>query len=197
MSNLLLQTLGVLAQAAGLLVLFLHWRARRGLGGGALAAGWALVLAGAAPWFAHAAPERALALAALAPMALGLLFLAPDAWPRVAARAAKPARAEPAAEPDAESPAPGRVSRNIARWIAGVVAAPALALAAAAAAQAFAPGAVADRIVLSMLVAIAMWTAAALWLLSSAKPWRASLTALLLAVAIGGATIVKVAGGLA
>jgi hypothetical protein len=195
-TSLLPQALGVLAQAAGLLLLFLHWRARRGLGGAALAAGWALILAGAAPWFVNAAPERALALAALAPMALGLLFLAPDALPRIANGAAKPARAEPVADLDAETPAPGRVSRNIARWVAGIVAAPALALAAAAAWQAFTPGATAGQIVVSTLVTIAAWTAAALWLLSTAKPWRATLIAVVLAAAIGGATYVKVAGGL-
>jgi hypothetical protein len=196
MYALVFQTLGVAAQAAGLLLLFLHWRARRGLGGAALAVGWALVFAGAAPWFANAAPERALALAALAPMALGLVLLAPDAWPRIAAGPWRRVRTEPAADPDAETPAPGRLSRSSARWIASIVAAPALAFAAAAAWQAFAPGPPVDQIVFSTLVTIAVWTAAALWLLSTEKPWRATMIALVLAAAIGAATSFKAIGGL-
>jgi hypothetical protein len=196
MSALVLQTLGVAAQAAGLLLLFLHWRARRGLGGAALTAGWALVLAGAAPWFANASPERALALAALAPMALGLVLLAPDAWPRLAAGSSKRARAEPAADLDADAPMPGRFSRNSARWIASIVAAPALAFAAATAWQAFTPGPTVDQIVFSTLVTIAVWTAAALWLLSTNKPWRATMIALIFAAALGAATSFKAIGGL-
>jgi hypothetical protein len=195
MSDLLLQALGVLAQAAGLLLLFLHWRARRGLGGAALAAGWALVLLGAAPWFLGVAPERALALAALAPMTFGLFFLAPDALPRVAGGAMKNERTTPAAELDAEAPTPGRLSRNIARWLASLVAAPALALSAAAASQAFTPGATTDQIVFSVLVTIAVWTAAALWLLATTKPWRATLIALALTATISGATYLKVSSG--
>jgi hypothetical protein len=171
---MLLQTLGVLIQGAGIYILFLHWRAKRRHGGGFLAAGWALILLGAAPWFFGASPERALAIATFAPMTFGLALLAPDALPRLRAGAA---RKRPRPIPDAEdndAPQPGHALRIAGRWFAALIAAPLLALAAAAAYQALIPGSIADRTVFSGFLAIAMWASALLWLLAAAKPWRAA-----------------------
>lgn len=171
---MLLQTLGVLIQGAGIYILFLHWRAKRIHSGGFLAAGWALIALGAAPWFLGAAPERALVIAAFAPMVLGLAFLAPDALPRLGANSARK-KSKPVAEADdSETRQPGRTSRNAGRWFAALFAAPLLALACAAAFQAFVPGSIADRTVFSGFFAILIWTAAALWLLGTSKPWRAA-----------------------
>jgi hypothetical protein len=170
---MLWQALGILVQAAGLALVFAHWRTRGGLGGGALAGGWALVLAGAAPWLLTASPEKALALGSLAPMLAGLGLLAPDALPRVGAvkdRRGRPVRREPGEEGPAA--VDGRLSRNVARWFAALIAAPALALAAAAAWQAFVPLGPNDNLVGSAFLIVAVWTAAILWLLASVRPWR-------------------------
>jgi len=184
---MLIQTLGVLVQGAGITILFLHWRAKRSHSGGFLAAGWALIALGAAPWFFGVAPERALAIAALAPMVLGLAFVAPDALPRLGANAArKKSKPVPESEETA-TPPPGRVFRNAGRWFAALIAAPVLALAGAAAYQAFTPGSIADRTVFSGFFAIAIWTAASLWLLAASKPWRAA------GIACGGALLLSAA----
>lgn len=182
-----LQTLGVFVQGLGLALLLLHWRAKRGLGGGVLAAAWILVAAGAAPWFLNAAPERALALAVLAPMAFGLALLAPDALARIAPNAATRRQRAPVEALENEPTSPGRWSRNAARWFSGVVAAPALAFAAAAAWQALGPGGVADRTVFSGVAFITVWTIAVLWLLSTARPWLAALGAIAIAIPLAGA----------
>ena len=142
-----LQIAGIAAQSAGLLVLFLHWRAKRGLGAVTLVLGWTLVALGAIPWLLSVSPERGLAIAMLAPMASGLLLLAPDGLSRLG-NGAKPKKergVDPATALEPETATQGRLSRNVARWIGSVIAAPALALAAAAAWQAFVPGAIADR----------------------------------------------------
>lgn len=170
---MLLQTLGVLIQGAGIYILFLHWRARRRHGGGFLAAGWALILLGAAPWFFGVSLERAMALAAFAPMAFGLAFLAPDALPRLGAGATRKKLNPVSDAGDSEALRPGSTLRNAGRWFAALIAAPLLALAGAAAFQALIPGSIADRTVFSGFLAIAIWTAALLWLLADAKPWRA------------------------
>lgn len=194
---MMLGVLGVLVQAIGAAMLFMHWRAKRGLSGAMLALAWALIIVGAAPWFAHVSPERALALGVLAPMAWGLALLAPDGLARVSGGASGKRKREPRAEEiDAEAPAPaGRRSRTIARWYAGLIAAPALALAAAGAWQAFTVGAAEDRIVFSGLIFIAVWTAASLWLLAAARPWRAAGIATVLALALGASVYAAIASG--
>lgn len=194
---MILQTLGVLIQGAGITILFLHWRGKRSHGGGFLVAGWGLVILGAAPWFMSVSPERALALGALAPMALGLLFLAPDALPRLSADAARK-KTKPTPEADDNDVAPpGRKTRNAGRLFASLVAAPLLALAAAGAYQVFVPGSIADRTVFSGFVAIAVWAAAALWFLATQKPWRASLIACAAATILAAGTFMIATQGAA
>ena len=192
---MLLQTLGVLIQGAGIYVLFLHWRAKRSHSGGFLAAGWALIALGAAPWFLGVAPERALAMAAFAPIAFGLAFLAPDALPRHNASTARKKLKQASNIDDNETPQAGSFLRNAGRWFAALIAAPLLALAGAAAFQAFIPGSIADRTVFSGFVAIAVWTGAILWLLAAAKPWRASGIACLCALLLGAAVFMAVSQG--
>lgn len=194
---MLLQTLGVLIQGAGISILFLHWRAKRAQSGGFLAAGWALIALGAAPWFIGVAPERALAIAAFAPMVLGLAFVAPDAMPRLGANASRK-KSKPVLAPDeTETPPQGRVLRNAGRWFAALIAAPFLALAGAAAYQAFTPGSIADRTVFSGFFAIAIWAAASLWLLAAAKPWRAGGIACGCALLLSAAVFVFLSQGAA
>lgn len=190
---MLLQTLGILVQAAGLAVLFLHWRAKGGLGGVALAGGWALVVLGAAPWLLTASPEKALALGTLAPMMAGLALLAPDALPRVLAGKARRDRIRPAEPADeAQVAPPGRAARNAARWFGALIAAPGMALASVAAWVAFAPLSASDSLVSGVFLLAAIWTGALLWLLASARPWRSALfvcaaALLLAALAFAGA----------
>lgn len=192
---MLLQTLGVLIQGAGIYMLFLHWRARRRHSGGFLAAGWALIALGAAPWFLSVAPERALAMAAFAPMVIGLAFLAPDALPRLRSKRA-PKKFKPASTTeDNETPLAGSFLRNAGRWFCALIAAPILALAGAAAYQAFIRGSIADRTVFSGFVAIAVWTSAILWLLAASRPWRAAGIACACALIIGGGVFLAVLRG--
>jgi hypothetical protein len=194
---MVLQTLGVLIQGAGIYILFLHWRARRRHGGGFLAAGWALIALGAAPWFAGVSPERALAIAAFAPMIAGLAFLAPDALPRIGAKAARK-KSKPVPEAEGrQAPEPKRFLRNAGRWFAALIAAPLLALAGAATYQALAPGSIADRTVFSGFFAIVVWTAAILWLLATSKPWRASGAACAIAALLGAAVYMLISQGAA
>ncbi len=195
--NIALQFLGIAVQVAGLAILYLHWRAKRGLGGALLVAGWALIALGALPWLMHVSIERGLALAMLAPMAGGLLFLTPDGLARIGNGAA-PRKARGAqAPPEAESTVPGRISRNIARWIGALLAAPALALAAMAAWQAFVPGVNADRFAFSIFALMIAWNAALLWLLATMRPWRATLVTALAAFVLGGGAYLFASGGAA
>lgn len=168
----MLQALGILVQAAGLAALLVHWRAKNGLGGAALAGAWALVILGAAPWLLASSPEKALALGALAPMMFGLALLAPDALPRTTS--GKVRRDRPAREPADETgmAATGRTSRNAARWFAALVAAPALTLAVSAAWLAYAPFGAIDSLVSCAFLMAAVFTAALLWLLSVTRIWR-------------------------
>ncbi|HEX8899717.1 hypothetical protein [Vitreimonas sp.] len=194
-----LQVLGITVQTAGLAILYLHWRARRGLGGPVLFAGWALIALGATPWLYSVSVERAFALAMLAPMVAGLLLLAPDGLarsrPNATTRKAKTRAVQDAAPLETDSHASGRVSRDVARWIGALVIAPAFALAAMAAWQAFAPGANADRVAFSILALMLAWTAALLWLLASLRPWRATSILGIVALALGGGAYLLVSGG--
>lgn len=192
---MLLQTLGVLIQGAGIFILFLHWRAKRSHSGGFLAAGWVFILVGAAPWFIGVAPERALALAMFAPMAFGLTFLAPDALPRLGAGAVRKKPRPVLDAKDGVSPQPGRTLRNAGRCFAALITAPLLALASAAAYQALIPGSIADRTVFSGFLAIAVWTAAVLWLLATARPWRAAGAACVCALILSSVIFVAVSRG--
>ncbi|WP_135213090.1 hypothetical protein [Vitreimonas flagellata] len=195
--DIALQILGMMVQVAGLAILYLHWRAKRGLGGAVLVAGWALIALGALPWLMHVSIERGLALAMLAPMAAGLFLLAPDALARVG-NSATPKKARAAQESlEAESTSPGRLSRNVARWIGALIAAPALALAAMAAWQAFVPGVNADRFAFSIFALMIVWTAATLWLLATMRPWRATLVTTFAAFVLGGGAYLFVLGGAA
>ena len=194
-----LQIAGIAAQSAGLLVLFLHWRAKRGLGAVTLVLGWTLVALSAIPWLLSVSPERGLAIAMLAPMASGLLLLAPDGLSRLG-NGAKPKKergVDPATALEPETATQGRLSRNVARWIGSVIAAPALALAAAAAWQAFVPGAIADRVAFSILVLMIVWTAALLWLLSTMRPWIAAALITIAAFGLGAGAHAFVTGGAA
>jgi len=189
---MLLQALGILVQAAGLGVLFLHWRAKGGLGGGALIGGWALVVLGAAPWLLGVSVERSLALGALAPMIFGLALLAPDALPRLANGKVRRARPVREAANDTEIAAAGRASRNAARWFGALIAAPGLTFAVVAALLAYAPWKPIDTMVVSAFLFAGVLTAALLWLLASTRPWRDDLICcgaalLLAALAAAGA----------
>ena len=189
---MLLQALGILVQAAGLAVLFLHWRAKGGLGGPALAGAWALIVLGAAPWLLTVSPEKAVALGSLAPMLFGLALLAPDALPRVVNGKVRRQRPVREAADDSGIAAPGRASRNVARWFGALVAAPAVAAAATAAWLAYAPWNAVDSMVLAAFLLMAVVTAAWLWLLASLRPWRVTLICcgaalLLAALAVAGA----------
>ena len=192
---MLLQTLGVLIQGAGISILFLHWRARRRHGGGFLAAGWALIALGAAPWLLSVAPDRALALAMFAPMAFGLAFLTPDALPRLSANAARKKPKQFSNTEENETPKAGSALRNAGRWFAALIAAPLLALAGAAAYQALVPGSIADRTVFSGFVAIAIWTAAILCLLAASKPWRTAGIACACALILGAVVFTAASRG--
>lgn len=170
---MLLQAIGVVVQASGLALLFLHWRTKGGLGGGALFGAWTLMFLGAAPWLIGASPEKAAALGALAPMMIGLALLAPDALPRLAggkARRERPARASSADE--VELAAAGRASRNAGRWFSALVAAPALSVAAVAAWLVYAPLGAVDTMVFGVFLMTAVLTGGLLWLLSAVRPWR-------------------------
>lgn len=194
----MLQVLGVLVQLAGLTLLFLHWRAKRGLGGGVLVAAWTLMAIGAAPFFFHDSPEKALALGLLAPMAAGLFLLAPDALPRIGPSAAKRKdRTRDNTESEEAVFGAGRVSRNIARWFAALIAAPALTLAAGAAFQAFAPFNAIDRMVFSTLLLIAVGAIVFLWLLSTTRPWRSAFIACCIALALSAGVYAIVSNGAA
>lgn len=197
--DIALQILGIAVQATGLAILYLHWRAKRGLGGAALVAGWVLIALGAFPWLMHVSIERGLALAMLAPMAAGLLFLAPDGLARIGngATPKKARAAQDATALESESASPGRMSRNIARWTGSLIAAPALALAAMAAWQSFVPGTHADRFAFSILALMIVWTAALLWLLATMRPWRATFATTLAAFVLGGSAHLFVSGGAA
>lgn len=191
-----LQMLGIAVQAAGLAILYLHWRARRGLGGLVLASGWALIGLGAVPWLLNVSIERGLAIAMLAPMMAGLFLLAPDALARVGDGAARKKKAPPPPL-EAEDAAAGALSRNVARWLGSLVAAPAFGVAAMAAWQAFTPGADVNRIAFSIFALMIGWTAAVLWLLASARPWLATLFTSVAAFALGGGAYLFASGGLA
>ncbi len=189
-----MQVAGVAVQAAGVLVLYLHWRAKGGLGGVAVVAGWVMIAAGGAPWLLAVSAERGLAIAMLTPMTMGLALLAPDALARFENRGKrKPERTGETLEPDAS--APGRTSRNMARWIGALIAAPAFALASAAAWQAWGPGNVVDRVAFSIFALMLAWTAALLWVLSAPRPWRAAAVTTLGALALGGGAYLFVSSG--
>tara|TARA_R110001606_G_scaffold380811_1_gene541579 strand:+ start:11503 stop:12105 length:603 start_codon:yes stop_codon:yes gene_type:complete len=197
--DIILQTLGVLAQAAGAALLYLHWRRQRGLGGITLAAGWALILIGVSPWLPGVSLERGLALAALAPMFVGLLLSAPGGLEdlRRAARD-RPARRRTVRDvtaPAGESPSPGSLSRNAARWVGSLIIVPLCAIAAMAAWQAFSPGPDVNRASFSILALMIVWIAALLWLLASAKPWRVALITAFGTSALGGSVFLLSAGG--
>jgi hypothetical protein len=192
---MLLQSIGVLIQAAGILILYLHWRRRRGSHGAFLVSGWALMALGAAPWFLSASPERALAIGMLPPMLAGLLLLAPDALPRIAAKTAIKKTKVVAGADEPVSPAPGSAARNAGRWFAVLIAAPSLGLSAATIWQIIYPGGVADRTVFSSLVLIAVWIAALLWLLASDRPWRAGLAVCAAATLLGVGAILHLFQG--
>ncbi len=189
-----LQMLGIAVQAAGLAILYLHWRAKRGLGGLTLVGGWALIGLGAIPWLLNVSIERGLAIAMLAPMMAGLFLLAPDALARVGDGAARKKKMQ-APPLEAEDAIPGVLSRNIARWLGALVAAPAFGVAAMAAWQAFAPTADVNRIAFSIFALMIGWTAALLWLLASVRPWLAAFVTSVSAIAIGGGAYLFALGG--
>lgn len=183
---MLLQVLGVIIQAAGLILLHQHWRVRGGLGGGALLGAWVLIILGAAPWLIGVSPERALALGVLAPMLIGLLLLAPDAYARLSGARARSARPRRPARADPGEAAAALSGTGGARWFSALVAAPALCAAAAAAWLAYSPLSAVDSMVFSAFLMAAILTAALLRLLATARPWCEALitcgAALLLAV---------------
>jgi hypothetical protein len=198
--DVILQTVGTVGQAAGIALLYLHWRRRRVSGGGVLAAGWAFILIGMLPWMLGVSVERGLALASLAPMVAGLFLSAPHGLAdlRSAARD-RPARrrtaAGDAAAPAAEPPSPGHLARNTARWVGSLIVVPAVAIASMAAWQGFAPGSDVNRASFSIFVLMIVWVAALLWLLASAKPWRVTLITALVATALGGGIFIMTSGG--
>jgi hypothetical protein len=198
--DVILQTIGTVGQVAGMALLYLHWRRGRGLGGGVLATGWALILLGMAPWMPGVSVERGLALASLAPMVVGLFLSAPHGLADLGSAAReRPARrrtaARDAAAPAAEPPSPGRLARNAARWVGSVIVVPAVAIASMAAWQGFAPGSDVNRASFSILALMIVWVAALLWLLASAKPCRVTLIIALVAAAMGGGIFITTSGG--
>ncbi|KCZ86118.1 hypothetical protein HAD_10545 [Hyphomonas adhaerens MHS-3] len=199
--EVILQTLGIAGQAAGIALLYLNWRTRQGRGGAILAAGWTLILLGMAPWLLNVSVERGLAIASLAPMVVGLLLSAPngltDLKRNLRERPARSRTMRETALSDAEIATPGRVSRNMARWAGAVVATPALSIAAMAAWQASMPGTPANRVGFSIFVLIVVWVAALLWLLASERPWRTALLTCGGAVVLGGGVFILASGGTA
>lgn len=199
--DITLQTLGVIGQTAGVALLYLHWRARNGLSGAILAAGWALIALGTLPWLLNVSVERAIAIALLAPMAVGLFLLAPggvaDLRRGTKDRSVRMGGTREATPPAPEKVLSGRLSRDVARWTGALVVVPALALSTMAAWQAFTPGSAANRVGFSIFALIVMWTAALLWLLASEHPWRVTALTLLGAVMLGGSVFILKPDGVA
>jgi hypothetical protein len=199
--DVILQTLGIAGQAAGLALLYLCWRSWQGYGGLALAAGWALILFGMVPWLLNVSVERGLALASLGPMVVGLFLSIPNGLTDLSRNSKdRPARSRAVRETtpsDADIAAPGRLSRNVARWAGALIATPALAIAAMAAWQAFMPGTPVNRAGFSIFALIIIWTAALLWLLASERPWRVALMTGVGAAFLGGSVLILASGGTA
>lgn len=197
--ELTLQTLGITGQGAGIALLYLHWRSRQGLGGAALAAGWALVLLGMVPWLLNVSVARGIALAAIAPMVAGLFLSAPNGLADLERNAkehssrSRPARGTTSAT-ESEIALSGRLSRNVARWVGALIATPALSIAAMAAWQAFVPGTPANRAGLSIFVLIIVWMATLLWLLASERPWRVTLVSGTGAAVLGASVFILTSG---
>lgn len=197
--ELTLQILGIAAQAAGIALLYLHWRSRRGPGGAVLAVGWAFILLGMVPWLLNVSVARGLALASLGPMIVGLLLLIPNGLTDLRRNSKdRPERSRAVRETapsDPEIAVPGRLSRNATRWAGALIATPALAIAAMAAWQAFMPGTPVNRAGFSIFALIIVWTANLLWLLANERPWRVVLVTSAGAAALGASVFILTSGG--
>lgn len=163
--------LGAACAIVGVGLLRTAWL-RRG-GGGRIAAGWALLSCGAIGWrWSGAGWDKAVALAALAPMLAAFALLA---WTAdVAARPRKPKPVKAACDPEPPIRA-GPLWQGVARTLLAGPVAGAAAVSLAAAVALRAPWAEADRLTAAIFIAPIAWAAAGVWATTDARLLRVGL----------------------
>lgn len=177
---------------AGVGLLHRAWRDRGGAARVGL--GWLLLIGSVSVWrLGGPGWDKAIALATLAPMLVGAVFLAPQvrhAVGQASAKRHKPKRARSASASGQEpAPSPTPVWRSLVRgFLVGPVAG-AAALGAAAAVALHAPGAEADRYVAALFVLPVLWAAAATWATTDGRLVRVSAALGVIAVVAFAAAI--------
>jgi len=172
---------GLVLTLSGVLGLYAVWRGGPGSRRLLLPGGWLLIAAGLALCATATSVERGLSIAMIGFVLGGALLTAAEAW-----RSRTPARAGRTVEraPPPAVRAPGRPGRLLGRWAGAILAAPALAGALAWMLQLAGPGILADRIVFSAFLFMAVWTAGLVCVLSSRRPWFWTLALLLPAAGV-------------